>query len=810
VAKAGPALRSGDVVRVRGERWRVVRHVAYGDAAVVDAAGCGAANRGLRARFLLPCEPIDPLPASSVPRLVTPAAWRHAARGALADAFPSWTSLRAAARARLDVIPSQLEPAIALVRGAGCRFLLADAVGLGKTIQAGLMIAETLARRSDARALVVTPAGLRDQWRDELTRRFGLDAAILDAAGVARLAAQLPPGVNPWATRPVVITSIDYVKRAEVMRALEALTWDLVVFDEAHNLTGHSDRAAAAALLADRGRVLALLTATPHSGDEAAFARLCSLGNPDGAEPLVVFRRTRADAAFGGSRRAPILRVRPSTPEAAMHTALMAYARLVWTEAAGGARLVASVLARRACSSAWSLARSVERRLALLADRAAAPGQAQPALPYTDADDAEPDVVLALPGLRDAADERLRLETLLHLAQEAARAESKIAALGRLLARLDEPAVVFTEYRDTLERLAAALGHERAVQLHGGLTPRERADVLRRFTAGPIPLLLATDAGSEGLNLHQRCRLAINLELPWTPLRLEQRAGRVDRIGQARRVHIVHLVAAGTCEESTLARLARRLHLSRGTLSAFEAFPGEHDVAESVLGRSAERPVAVGAPSAAALPSGTTTVDLRREGVAEAARIRLARALGAGFSEPEAADRPVVALIRQRSRRHRSPNGVWFFRLAFVSEAGHDLWSCPVALVTELAWRRGDGPAWRAALDPRCPAVKDALRRAGAERLVALEASLGDPCRRWRRRERALMTALHARHARLSAALTQRGLFDSRTDRLADAQAALLDDALSQSNERLAALDACERPRLEACDLVFVALLESR
>lgn len=663
MATGMPPLRSGDIVRMRGERWRIVGRVDYGAAAVIDAAGCGASNRAVRARFLLPCEPIDRLPVWSAPRMVTPARWRHVARHALAAACPSWTSLRAAARATLDVIPFQLEPALALTRGAGCRFLIADAVGLGKTIQAGLMIAETLARRPDTRALVISPAGLRDQWCDELQRRFHLDPAVLDAAGVSRLAAHLPAEVNPWAVQQVVITSIDYVKRPETMRALEALIWDVVVFDEAHNLAGRSDRAAAAALIADRARALVLLTATPHSGDDAAFARLCSLGNPGGREPLVVFRRTRADAAMAGSRRGPLLHVRPTALESAMHDALMTYTRLVWTEATGGARLVASVLARRACSSAGSLARSIERRLALLGD-GRGPHDRQAALPYEESDDTEPDVLLGLPGLRDSRDEQRRLDELLRLARAAAQAESKLAALRRLIARIDEPAIVFTEYRDTLARIAASLGEETAAELHGGLTPRERAEALRRFTSGGARLLLATDAGSEGLNLHQRCRLVINLELPWTPLRLEQRAGRVDRIGQTRRVHIVHLVAAGTCEETTLARLVRRMHRSRGTLSTFEALPDERQVAESAL---TQQPLASPARRAFTAPADAVTLDMRQAARAEAAWIRQARALGAASVGAGTVGRPAMTRVRGRSRRTTTPRGVWLFQLAFVS-----------------------------------------------------------------------------------------------------------------------------------------------
>src|SRR5688572_542143 len=151
-------LRAGDVVRIRDERWRILTHAPLGDAAIIEAAGCDAWNRTMRARFLLPFEPIDRLPSSPAPRVVRPGRWRRIVRRMLADAAPSWTSLRTVAHSNLTLIPSQLEPALALVGGHGCRFLLADDVGLGKTVQAGVMMAEVLARRPDARALVIAPA----------------------------------------------------------------------------------------------------------------------------------------------------------------------------------------------------------------------------------------------------------------------------------------------------------------------------------------------------------------------------------------------------------------------------------------------------------------------------------------------------------------------------------------------------------------------------------------------------------------------------------------------------------------------------
>ena len=248
------------------------RESSFATVSIIEVDGCDATNRGVKTRFLLPFEDVRvEAPRSAAPRFVALERWRRQHRSMLAGAVPRWSSLRAAGGANLTVFPFQLEPAIAVARGDACRVLIADEVGLGKTIQAGLIVADTLARSPEARVLVVVPAGLREQWRDELRSRFRLSAEVLDAECIARIAAELGPDVNPWSIRPLAITSIDFVKRPEVLRSLETLTWDVLVFDEAHALAGRSDRAAAAAALGRRARVVVMLTATPHSGDEEAF-----------------------------------------------------------------------------------------------------------------------------------------------------------------------------------------------------------------------------------------------------------------------------------------------------------------------------------------------------------------------------------------------------------------------------------------------------------------------------------------------------------------------------------------------------------
>ena len=795
----------GQAVRIRGERWRVLHYTAYESCGVLEAAGSDTHNAGLTCRVLLPFEPTDRLPPHrELPRIVRPSALRRIARDALSWATPSWTSLRTAAHADITLLPFQLEPAMAMARGAGCRFLLADEVGLGKTVQAGLMIAELLARERDARILIVTPAGLREQWRDELHARFAIAADIIDAPGLARAIARLPSGVNPCLVPNVVITSIDFVKRADVIRALEQIVWDLVVFDEVHGLSGRSDRTAAAEQLAARGRRLAMLTATPHSGDPHRFDRLCSLGQLGESDHVLLFRRTRAEVGVHASRRVCVLRVGLSGAERRMHAALAAYTRRVWRDApestAAGARLAMNVLARRACSSASSFARSVERRMLLL-EGTFSPTEIQLSLPLDDAatcDDEEPALELAARGLADAATERRWLERLLGLARAAESCETKMAAIARFLRRAREAAIVFTEYRDTLERLGRAFDNTEtcrgglAARLHGGLTTAERAAELGRFTSGNAPLLLATDAASEGLNLHHRCRLVVNLEVPWTPLRFEQRVGRVDRLGQRARVHAVTLVARGTIEESVIARFHNRLALVTDALASTIQAPCR----------------------------GTVTVDLRDDSRREVERLQVVRALAASsrtrrtrstVAARTSGPRGVAAVIRGCG----DTSVCWAIRLLFLDSGGSVVWDTVVATAARTRslmslQRPGELRAWLSAVHERLafPLARAAACAHDREcARIALEVS--PVCERLSAREQAILDVLRNHDARLAQPLVQGALFDRRALRRAEAQRRVADVAIERATVRLDALRRLASVRPGERHLVF-ALVRTR
>jgi superfamily II DNA or RNA helicase len=556
-----PGVRAGAPILVRGDRYRLDATITRPDCHELHLT---RAADGRRRILLWPFDRPAAVTPSARLRVVRVRRWRAALEHIVARTIDPLTPR--AAGGDVDIVPYQLAPAIAMAAGTS-RLLLADEVGLGKTIQAGWIVSDLVARDPDARVLLAVPAGLRQQWAAELTSRFGLVPVIVDARWLRHAIADLPADVSPWTAPGVYIGSLDFLKRPDVVPAITRHVWDLLVVDEAHTATAPTDRHAAIRQFASAARRLIAITATPYSGNSAGFASMAGLGAGPGSPPPLMFRRSRADVGDPRQRRHHFARIRITAVEVRFQRMLERYSREVWNEPhddRDGARLAVTILRKRALSSAGAAARSLRRRLDLLQGRAQVPRQ----LALFDDDEAIDDEVataaLAAPGLADAAREHRCLAALVAAADAAANAESKLRYLHRLILRLrGESIVVFTEYRDTLLQLARSLPP--SLHLHGGLAAAERVAVQRRFT-GEGGLLLATDAAAEGLNLQQRCRLVINYELPWNPARLEQRIGRVDRIGQRRVVHALTLTARDTAEDLVLGNLTRRLSRIVATL----------------------------------------------------------------------------------------------------------------------------------------------------------------------------------------------------------------------------------------------------
>jgi superfamily II DNA or RNA helicase len=787
----------GDLVWIRQRRWRIERVRRSRNVVRLDVA-----NRDARLTFLAPFDRPAAVPRSEKLRHVRP---QHAVArlAGLAGAAHGWRSLSTAVHADIDVLPYQLEPALAIASGAR-RVLIADEVGLGKTIQAGLIVSECLRRSPAARVLVVVPPSLAQQWAGELSGRFRITCVVSDARRLEVLGRAGAPDENPWTRSGVWMASIDFLKQTHVLDAMPWRPWDLVVVDEAHAACGDSDRHLASQQILRRSRCCVLLTATPHSGEAARFERLLNLGHSR-YDTLTIFRRTRASLGLPGQRRVRWRGIALSEAERRVLDALMTFEAALLRAAGSACRdpalLLLSVFRKRALSTMTALARTIDRRLVWLGAMEDDELEwVQPGLDFgQEADDVTGDERAALTGRTgmQGAHERAWLRRVRGLVDIAARNERKIAHIAAALGRSPEPAIVFTEFRDSLEAIERRLSRVRSVAtIHGGQSPQERGRQLERFLDGGASVLLATDVAGQGLNLQARARWVISLELPWNPARLEQRIGRVDRIGQARSVHATLLVARHEAEAGLLARLARRTLTARQSVGEGlldSVTPDASAVARTLI---EQVPFDISA-APARVPICRT---FRRSAAAVARRLDRGRALARLWRGPLSADARTGWTYRHRL------NG-----LRRVAGGSVLVFSVPILDRTGIVIERHVVAVSVAGLDRRTAGFEQIVDRARAEATRTLE-----------KRVRRLQQVVHSRLAREAAfdrvlaeeirdewipAEAQPGLFDRRELAAFEAarreglvlEAALDDEVVSRREQ---AVIEVGRPALE---LAFLA-----
>jgi len=777
------SLQAGSVVVIRRQRWRIVSIRAYARCKVLALTGAGVVNAGQATHLISPFDDVEATTHGRI-RLVSRRSWRRRCRALVAASGPS-DRLQTAVHARIDLLAHQLEPALAIVRGLACRVLIADEVGLGKTVQAGLIASELRERGMADRILVIAPSGLREQWAGELKRRFNVDATVMHASSVRRRSSILPVGHNPWATVETAIASFDYVKRPEVLPAITACRWDAVIVDEAHGAGPGTDRLAALQAICGRATYVVLVTATPHNGNRMAFDALCDIGSH--GDRLVIFRRTRDAIALTPGRRVHRLLVTPNRAERDLHVTLANLAKAIVSEQQppADAWLTIAVFHKRAFSSAYAIAQTVSRRLETI-EPSADSNLAQLLLPLGDAGEMDPadEAPESLtPVLRDAAAERRLLVALAAHAAAAARRETKLSCLARLLrrlGRLGEPAIVFTEYRDTLLHVRRHLACDCAV-LHGGLSAEDRHAELDKFRSGGCPVLLATDAAGEGLNLQNHCRTVVNLELPWNPMRLEQRIGRVDRIGQARRVHAFHLIARGTGEVRILEHLKAKLSRARTDVAVSDPL-GFVDVDEAALSRLAS---GVSAPNPIALETVHQPADqtaslghLEFEAASELQRLAIARRFSTRETAGDSISDECFATAARRAPTRLALNGR---TLAVIVDELRDGCGRSVAVQLLPMLATLGRHVVREEMALLIAAIEGQTATCGDGRWLPVMAQLHEAFIEARRqRDAAILESLERRPSPLA----QVGLFDRRALREADAAAcrdAELQSALGRS-----------------------------
>ena len=471
----------------------------------------------------------------------------------------------------------QIKAAQTMLRRFRGRGMLCDEVGLGKTIEAGLVIKEYLARNVVKRVLIVTPAALVEQWREELISKFHLPGFVTSAAPEFRAA-----GAEAWQRFPLVIASLTTARRVENRARLADIPFDLVVVDEAHHLKNRNSASWKFINELQRKYIL-LLTATPVENNLDELYNLITqlkpgqLGTPRefrkqfvvSGDPRLPKNRGQLRALLGDvmvrhtrsqvnlklpPRQANTIRLNLSAEEDSFYQVVSSFIR---THLKGRASVEDE---EEAPETEIASLRQVDRFAlhTLQREIGSSPSAAEPTL-------------------RSLAARSGDFAPLLALADQATHIQSwaKADALEKLLTSLlrdpTEKVLIFTHFRRTLDLLAARL-HKLGLSLvvyHGGMDTPAKNQAIDDFEQH-AQVLLSTEAAGEGRNL-QFCRTLINFDIPWNPMRIEQRVGRIHRIGQTRDVRIYNLSARGTVEDFLLEILDQKLNM-------FELVIGEMDM----------------------------------------------------------------------------------------------------------------------------------------------------------------------------------------------------------------------------------------
>jgi len=595
-------------------------------------------------------------------------------------ALPLLTSSSALTSAKIDLLPHQVVLTHRVATESPRRFLIGDEVGLGKTIETALILRELASRGELKRALMIVPAGLVNNWHRELNEVFNLGFEVFGSEGDVT-----DRKSNAFAKHDLLIASIDTLKRpARVQRLLEAPTWDLVVFDEAHHLTAYrngnkvrkTENYKLAEALREHTRDLLLLSATPHQGDHFRFWMLIQLLDPtlfkSSADMVenrhrlnsVVFRRTKADAcrSDGSSlfarRWVHTESFTMSDDERRFYGLLREYLEdgfaLAKREGGKGQAIgfLMAIFQKIAASSFAAVRRTLRKRLimliiheAILKDRsldldgrevlhreARQLIHEENGLPDDPIGRGEVDRILAdlrlkliksigeddlalfadsysgeeeTTGAEDLVtrtvsiqlpEERRRITSL--LADFPSDRETKVDKLLRGLGTLwkqnpNEKVVIFATYLGTVELVAREIELEYpgqgVVVLRGGDHGAKIA-AERRFRKKDGPkVLICTAAGREGINL-QFAKVLFNFDLPWNPMDVEQRIGRIHRYGQVNTAQVYNLVLSDTIEGKIFLLLDEKLtEIAKAVGKVDEAGNVAEDFRSQILGQLSER-----------------------------------------------------------------------------------------------------------------------------------------------------------------------------------------------------------------------------
>ncbi|MBL1294158.1 MAG: DEAD/DEAH box helicase family protein [Thiotrichales bacterium] len=512
-------------------------------------------------------------------------------------------------------LPHQLKALNKAMSQSQVRYLLADEVGLGKTIEAGLIMRELKLRGLVRRILVVVPRGLATQWVSEMEVHFNEPFELMIPGDVLGKYSGQGQTVeeNIWQRHDQVICPMDSIKPMEKRRgwSLDRINqynkqrfddvisagWDLIVVDESHRLQGSTDTVARFKLgqgLSDAAPYFLLLSATPHQGKSDGFQRLMSLLDrerfPDEASvtqervmPYVIRTEKRQVIDAEGKplfrpRRTQLVSVAWQARHVAqrdLYDAVTDYVREGYNQALqtkqNAIGFLMILMQRLVVSSPAAIRATLQRRLEVLNKPSLAEQSSLlDAEEWEDLDGQQQSDELSKTKIKALKNEKAEVQHLLDLAERCvqqgidAKADALLEWITQLQREEDDPnlkVLIFTEFVATQTMMAEFLRDRgmSVVTLNGSLSMEERKQVQKSF-AEDTRVLISTDAGGEGLNL-QFCHVIINYDIPWNPMRLEQRIGRVDRIGQKKVVRALNLVFEDTVEHRVREVLEEKLNI---------------------------------------------------------------------------------------------------------------------------------------------------------------------------------------------------------------------------------------------------------
>lgn len=553
-------------VEIRDAEWRIRRVDYSSDGGYVLACGglseLVAGREGLFLNKLDDVRILDPKDTG----LVDDASSNFGASLLYIDSLlrktaPSDERIHLGHRAAIDELPYQLDPTLQALTQPRQRLLIADAVGLGKTLEAGILASELIARGRGKRILVLVVKSMLAQFQQEFWNRFTIPLVRLDSVGLQRVRSRIPANHNPFHYFDRAIISIDTLKQdIEYRHHLEQAYWDIIIIDEAHNVAErgrHSQRARLAKLLATRSDTLIMLSATPHDGKAESFASLVNMLDPtaianpgdyaqhDYRDKGLVIRRFKKDVRDQLQGNFPEREIEVAKTQATAAEE-EAYARLMDVSfhnldggGQGVGQLFRTTLEKALFSSPAACLSTVRNRMARLRKRLEKErdGERQTTL-VEDLD--------TLQGLEVA----LQAITPEQFSKYQLLRRQLSGGLGWTPMDPNDRLVLFTESLVTLDFLAKCLPDDLKLKqgqmavLRGDGRDKDLMDTVEAFNRreSPIRLLLCSDVAAEGINLHHLSHRLMHFDIPWSLMVFQQRNGRIDRYGQTRQPQIRYLL----------------------------------------------------------------------------------------------------------------------------------------------------------------------------------------------------------------------------------------------------------------------------